>query len=383
MNNLLNYACAVSSLTGIHNTFIEKYMLNANGSFVKVYLFLAKCIQARESFSISSLADRMESTENDIIRALNYWEKKELIQITKNTDGVITGLFLTDPDRPGTSSVFASTPVETAASPTAQAVSPQPNPSDMQEVLPASRKPATASTSAHGQQLQYSFCVSDEQRRALASDDSLEMLLKVVSTFYGRPLRPNETQTIIYLYSELHFSEELIIHLYEHCVELGKTKNSYVQKVAISWHEKQVKNVEDARNVSANFNAGYNQVSRAFALGRALSPAEIRYVDRWLDEWGMDLSVILEACNRTILKLQHGDFKYCDGVLDKWHKENVRTLQDIQEADERYERKRSAQRSAQSASQTTQKRPPYHNFSQHGLSSDEADSLEKKLLHAN
>lgn len=382
MNNLLNCSCAVSTLTGIHNTFIEKYMLNANGSFVKVYLFLAKCIQARESFSISSLADRMESTENDIIRALNYWEKKELIQITKSTDGVITGLCLTDPDRPGAGAVFASAPAAAAAVAT-QTAPAQPNPSDMQEVLPAPQEPAAPSTPGHSQQRQYSFCVSDEQRRALASDDSLEMLLKVVSTFYGRPLRPNETQTIIYLYSELHFSEELIIHLYEYCVELGKTKNSYVQKVAIDWHEKQVRNVEDARNVSANFNAGYNQVSRAFALGRALSPVETRYVDRWLDEWGMDLSVILEACNRTILKLQHGDFKYCDGVLDKWHKGNVRTLQDIQEADERYERRKSAQHSVQPASQTPSKRTPYHNFSQHGLSSEEADSLEKKLLHAN
>lgn len=59
-------------------------MLSANGSYVKVYIYLAKCIQAGEkNLSVSSLADKMDNTEKDILRALNYWEKKQPYKFAK------------------------------------------------------------------------------------------------------------------------------------------------------------------------------------------------------------------------------------------------------------------------------------------------------------
>ena len=60
-------------------------MLTANGSYVKVYIYLSKCIQTGENnLSISSLADKMDNTEKDILRALNYWEKNNLLHLIKN-----------------------------------------------------------------------------------------------------------------------------------------------------------------------------------------------------------------------------------------------------------------------------------------------------------
>ena len=77
MDHILLCTNHIPLTTSIHNSFIEDYMLEANGSYVKVYLYLAKCIQYGESgLSISSLADRMDNTDKDILRALLYWEKK-------------------------------------------------------------------------------------------------------------------------------------------------------------------------------------------------------------------------------------------------------------------------------------------------------------------
>lgn len=50
----------------------------------------------------------------------------------------------------------------------------------------------------------------------------------------------------------------------------------------------------------------------------------------------MDLSVILEACNRTVLKLHHADFKYTEGILSHWNEQNVRTLQGVEQSDLHY-----------------------------------------------
>ena len=61
----------------VPRVFIDKYMADANGEFVKVYLFLLRCMgsSATSDCSISAIADHFNYTEKDILRALKYWEK--------------------------------------------------------------------------------------------------------------------------------------------------------------------------------------------------------------------------------------------------------------------------------------------------------------------
>ena len=67
-----------NSTTAISNRFIDEYMTNANGEFVKIYLYLLRCMNSPDcSFSISRAADKFNHTEKDIQRALKYWEKNE------------------------------------------------------------------------------------------------------------------------------------------------------------------------------------------------------------------------------------------------------------------------------------------------------------------
>ena len=94
MDHILLCTNHIPPITTIYNSFIEDYMPAANGSYVKVYLYIAKCLQAKESnFSISSLADQLENTEKDILRALMYWEKKGLMSLNRDkATGEILGL---------------------------------------------------------------------------------------------------------------------------------------------------------------------------------------------------------------------------------------------------------------------------------------------------
>ena len=55
---------SASSATSVSNIFIEEYMSDANGEFVKIYLYLLRLMNAPDSaFSISSIADIFEHTE--------------------------------------------------------------------------------------------------------------------------------------------------------------------------------------------------------------------------------------------------------------------------------------------------------------------------------
>ena len=62
--------------TAVPDLFIDNYMPQANGEFVKIYLYILRSLHQPEGeISLSSLADVFSCTEKDIMRALRYWEK--------------------------------------------------------------------------------------------------------------------------------------------------------------------------------------------------------------------------------------------------------------------------------------------------------------------
>ena len=89
----LNNDC-LASVTAVPDLFLEQYMPAANGEFVKVYLYLLKLVKDHQQDStLSSMADFFSCTENDIVRALKYWEKQGLLSLSYTTgESVPTGI---------------------------------------------------------------------------------------------------------------------------------------------------------------------------------------------------------------------------------------------------------------------------------------------------
>ena len=373
MENVLSCTGYIQQNTVISNAFIEHFMLDANGSYVKVYLYLSKCIQSGGiDISIPFLADKTDSTERDIIRALQHWGKKGLIKITlDNVTEQISSIQMLNPDdvyHPSKSASYIDDTAEDIAS-TSQ--------------IPFSSK-EKKSDSVN------SVSVSAEQRKELAANQDFQFALQAIQSFLERPFKSNEIELISYLYGTLHFSSELLIHLYDYCISLGKSNSNYIQAVALSWHEQGVKSPEDAKKVTTDYNTAYTAISKAFGLGRPLAIIEKQFVERWQKEWMIDLSVIIEACNRTMLKIQKADFKYTEGILDNWHKSGIKTLLDVEKADEIYakhksEKSNNSQKNyrynANNSGGSYIKKNQFNTFQQRDTSHAEISELERKLLN--
>ena len=126
MAKILIHSDSASSATSVSNIFIDEYMSDANGEFVKIYLYLLRLMNAPDSaFSISSIADKFEHTEKDVKRALSYWERMHLLRLEYDTEHNLTGICLIDSasrDKTGTGDDFPEN--ETAAeTPEADSVS--------------------------------------------------------------------------------------------------------------------------------------------------------------------------------------------------------------------------------------------------------------------
>ena len=84
-----------TGITVLTNNFIDNYMPEANGEFVKVYIYLLRLLSAASiPFSLEQMADHFFCTERDIVRALKYWEKEKLLTLTYRDNEEIADIVL-------------------------------------------------------------------------------------------------------------------------------------------------------------------------------------------------------------------------------------------------------------------------------------------------
>lgn len=348
--------------TLVPNEFIDYYMPRANGTFVKVYLYLLRCLTAPDAgFGISVIADALEETEKDILRALRYWEREQVLSLTWGDAEEIRGIKLNRLSKPES---YSSAPPRTVAivSP-AQKTNPAAAPVDKMSV--------SFKDTASGKLPDY----TPDQLDAFASRQDTTWLLHAAEGYLERMLKPADVQLLFFLHDELHFSDELILHLYEYCVSRGKKAPSYIQKVALSWHSDGIDTVEKAEERNLQFDSCFTAVNRAFALNRAPGISERRFLNRW-SAFGFSADIIEEACSRALLSTSHPDFKYADKILERWHQNNVHTMSDVRKLDDEHNA-RNAKGQAEAA-RTPQNR--FNAFPQRDYSGNDLTDLEKALL---
>lgn len=347
--------------TLVPNEFIDYYMPRANGTFVKVYLYLLRCLTAPEAgFGISVIADALEETEKDILRALRYWERENVLSLTWGEANEIRGIKLNRLSKPVSEATvisFAPAHVAAATAPVFSPASPvaSPEKKEIPTKLPD---------------------YSPAQLDAFAARQDTNWLLHAAESYLERMLKPADVQLLFFLHDELHFSNELILHLYEYCVSRGKKAPSYIQKVALSWHEEGIDTVEKAEERSLQFDSCFTAVNRAFALNRAPGISERRFLNRW-SAFGFSSELIEEACSRALLSTSHPDFKYADKILERWHQSNVHTMSDVKKLDDAHNA-RTAGGQAPDTRHSTANR--FNAFPQRDYSGNDLTDLEKALL---
>lgn len=364
MANIKLHSDSPVSATSVSNTFIDEYMSDANGEFVKIYLYLLRLMNAPQaSFSISSIADKFEHTEKDVKRALAYWERMHLLQLEYDNDKNLTGIRMLDsssrdaaPSDPGTS----GTQTEPAGAPAQNA--------------PASA--ALAETPAPAQTVSAKKSYSADDILNFRQNESVAELFFIAERYLGRTLSATDINTLLYFYDVLGFSTELIVYLIESCVSNNHTSIRYIEKVALGWADQHITTVEEAKQGSPVLGKMYYAVMNAFGItGRKLVSTEIAYISRWTNEYGFDSDIILEACKRTMASLHQPNFKYTDSILSDWNKKQVHHLSDIAKLDAAHQERKKSSASANTASKNK-----FNNFTQRSYDYDE---LEQMLLTTN
>jgi len=348
--------------TVVSNLFIDEYMKDANDAQLKVYFYLLRMLNADQAISVSGIADKFNHTEKDVIRALKYWEKQQILDLDFDENKALVGIHLRDLSAQATPAsqhnvLLTSGPVQaqntagsSMSSAAAQRVQTTP-----QEATPVYTKPA------------YSL----DQLREFKEREETSQLLFIAEAYIGKPLTPSEIKTILFFTDVLHFSDDLIDYLLQYCVERGKKDFKYIEKVAVNWAEEGITTPKQAQKFSTRYDK--NVYSIMNSLGRSTSPTakELEFINRWTREYGFSTDIILEACERSSLATDRHRFEYAEGILSSWKDAGIHHKADIQQADATYQKKKATKPAPAASS---------NRFTQFAQNSYDFAALEKEIL---
>lgn len=340
---------AIPTSTVIPNTFFDTYMPRANGEFLKVYLYLYRWqSDLSRVFSIASVADTLRLTEGDVLRALKYWQSEGLLFLVTDKAGVSIEEIMMMPvtaASPQMSGIPADTSPRANSIQTASHLSARTTQTGAAAQAAAAASPSFAPQGHTGTPQSFggtpdfskpTYTMNEIQ--SFTSQNDGDKLFFVIQQYLGRPLSQPDTNTIVFFHEKLGFSIDLIEYLFEYCVSNNHRSIHYIEKVAVSWAEKGIKTVSAAKKASVSYNKTYYSVLKAFGItGRAPTDGETAYIKRWHEDLCFPMSLILEACRRTMLATHNPSFEYTDKILKNWKTKNVTNIDDIKALDAAYE----------------------------------------------
>lgn len=203
-------------VTVVANEFIDKYMPEANGDYVKVYLYMLK---NRESgIGISEAAEKLHLTEGDVRRALKYWEDKGIVSATGKED------------------------------------SKKNNKED------EGKSESTVSEAPASDELRDRYKRADGKAvlNALGSDEEFSQLLFIVQKYRSKILSEREQEVLAYLYDGLKLPCDVIDYLVAYCVQTGHNNMRYIEKTGLDWANIGIRDVGAARRRTEQFEEAKN-----------------------------------------------------------------------------------------------------------------------------
>jgi DnaD/phage-associated family protein len=172
---------------------------------------------------------------------------------------------------------------------------------------------------------------SEQVANAAENSEGLKALLSEAERILEKMLTPADVSTLFALYDWLKLPAEVIINLMQHCASEGKRSMRYIEKTAISWHEKGINTFDKSiaylaeLEKAASFGRDFMRI--VGISGRVLTNTEKEYIERWCAEWGFSFDMVEHAYELTVLKTGKLSMPYLNSILRRWKEAGITTVE--------------------------------------------------------
>ncbi len=274
-----NDSSLIFSTTSIPDVFFTEYLSQANGDYIKVYLYIYFLSKYNKDVKINDLSKKLEMPLKTIQDAIKYWEDDGLL-IRKNQGFIVANLQEIELNKLYKPKITISA-------------------SDMQKV-------------------------AENKYRAKAIDT-------INNEFFQGIMSPSWFGDIDLWFKKYAFDEEVMIALFRYCFNKSALHRSYVATVAEAWYKNKIKTFNDLDlyfQKEEKVKTIENSIKKKLRLSRNLSIYEEAYVEKWNITYGYNMEIIDIALKKTAGKFNLS-FEYIDKLISDWHERGLKTPEEI------------------------------------------------------
>lgn len=269
------------SFTNIPDVFFTEYLAQANGDFIKVYLYMLFLSKYNKEIKITDLCKKLNLQQKTIQEAVKFWEQEGAI--TKKNTGFIMN--------------------------------------QLQEIeLHKLYSPRTALS-------------AEELKKSAESKYRAQVMDNINNLFFQGMMSPSWYNDIDLWFKKYQFDEEVMLALFQYCYNRSAMHRNYIQTVADAWYKNKVKTFNDLDlywQKLEKMNVLTKTISKKLGFNRSLTQFEESYIEKWNVEYGYDLDVIELALKKTTSK-SNPNFEYLNTLLTNWYEHGLKTADEVQQ----------------------------------------------------
>ena len=281
-----------NSVFAVPTALVDRYLKLAGKEQLQVLLWMLR--HGGEAFSPEALAQELALDQDAVLDALDYWQQEGLLA---SREGQLTPA--AQPEAP-----------QAPASPQAPAQAPG---------LPPKRR----------------LVRPDTQHLAarMGESEEIRFLMQEAQATFGKTISPAMAATLLAMCDDYGLPVEVVVMLLHYAKDVGKTGTAYLDSVARDWAESGVFTLEAAekklQELEEHRQAWAKVQSAAGLPRRAPSRKEEDAAYRWVYQWKFTGEMLRAAYERCVDNTGKFNISYINKILEGWHKQGARNLQEV------------------------------------------------------
>ncbi len=282
-----------NSVFAVPTALVDRYLKLAGKEQLQVLLWMLR--HGGEAFSPEALAQELALDQDAVLDALDYWQQEGLLA---SREGQLTPA--AQPEAP-----------QTPAAPQAPAQAPG---------LPPKRR----------------LVRPDTQHLAarMGESEEIRFLMQEAQATFGKTISPAMAATLLAMCDDYGLPVEVVVMLLHYAKDVGKTGTAYLDSVARDWAESGVFTLEAAekklQELEEHRQAWAKVQSAAGLPRRAPSRKEEDAAYRWVYQWKFTGEMLRAAYERCVDNTGKFNISYINKILEGWHKQGARNLQEVE-----------------------------------------------------
>lgn len=162
----------------------------------------------------------------------------------------------------------------------------------------------------------------------IKTDKAIEYLFSEAQALYGRLLKQPESRTILMLVDHYGLPVEVAAMLLKYCFKVGKTSTGYIQSVAQTWADDDIRTLDEANDRLVKLEKRFSveeELRSAMELKTKFSPKQLGFIKTWSEDWEFSSDMILLAYELTLDNTGGMKFEYTNKILENWKAAGIRT----------------------------------------------------------